>query len=110
MQASIETALRKFISDNFMYRENIESLADTDSFMDKNLIDSTGVLELVFFLEKTFEIKVADEEVMPDNLDSIKKITAYVQRKQWAQKPLPPLGVNVSDATPQTASVKCTAQ
>jgi acyl carrier protein len=77
--------IRKFIAENFLYREGIESLADDASFLDAGLIDSTGILELVCFLEKTFAIRVADAEVIPDNLDSINRIAEYVTGKLAAR-------------------------
>lgn len=79
---SIEQSVRQFIADNFLYRDPGVSLTDTESLLDKGLIDSTGILELVMFLEKNFAISVADEEVLPENLDSIATIAAYVRRKQ----------------------------
>lgn len=81
MVGSIEPAVRKFIAENFMYREGLSTLADDDSLLDKGLIDSTGVLELVFFIEKSFAIKVDDEEVVPENLDSVRRISQFVQMK-----------------------------
>jgi acyl carrier protein len=81
MPGTNELAIRKFIASSFMYREGVESLEDTDSFLEKGLIDSTGVLELVFFIEKTFGVKVNDNEVLPENLDSIERICAFIQRK-----------------------------
>lgn len=85
-QHEIEPAIRKFITDNFLYREGAESLSDTTSFLETGLIDSTGVLELVMFLEKTFGIKVADEEMLPENLDSVRQLAAYILRKLEAQR------------------------
>jgi acyl carrier protein len=81
MYGNIESVVRKFIADSFMYREGVESLKDNDSLLEHGLIDSTGVLELVFFLEKTFSFKVRDDEVLPENLDSIQQIAAFVSRK-----------------------------
>lgn len=78
---NVDAAVRKFITDSFMYREGLSTLTDTDSLLEKGLIDSTGVLELVFFLEKNFSIKVGDDEVIPENLDSIQRITSFVQSK-----------------------------
>ena len=54
--------------------------ATTPASSTQSLIDSTGILELVMFLEETFKFKIADTEVIPDNLDSINKIAAYVQQ------------------------------
>ena len=56
-------------------------LKDTDSFLENGIIDSTGVLELVSFLEEKFGIEVADEELIPENLDSITNVVNYLQRK-----------------------------
>ena len=56
-------------------------LSPDQSLMQARLIDSTGVLELVTFLEEQFEIQVDDEDLVPENLDTIANIVAYVQRK-----------------------------
>ena len=77
----IEQQLRKFVIDNFLFGEPNGSLGDDDSFVEKGIIDSTGILELVAFLEKRFQIKVEDEEVVPDNLDSVRRIAQFVQTK-----------------------------
>jgi acyl carrier protein len=81
MQHDISGALRRFIGENFMFQDEVESLADDASFLENGVIDSTGVLELVCFLETTFGIQVADEEMLPENLDSIRAVSAYVARK-----------------------------
>ena len=81
MPHDISGALRRFIGENFMFQEEVKSLSDDASFLDSGIIDSTGVLELVCFLENTFGIEVADEEMLPENLDSIRAVTAYVNRK-----------------------------
>ena len=84
MHLDIGGQLRTFIGENFMFREEMESLPEDTSFLEAGIIDSTGVLELVCFLENTFGIVVADEEMLPQNLDSIRSITAYVNRKVGA--------------------------
>jgi acyl carrier protein len=73
--------IRQFISHNFLLRNGPDSLKDDDSLLEKGIIDSTGVLELVSFIEETFDIRVEDEELIPDNLDSINKLVIYVERK-----------------------------
>ena len=73
--------IRKFISHNFLLRDGLDSLRDDDSLLEKGIIDSTGVLELVSFIEETFDIRVEDDELIPDNLDSINKLVLYVGRK-----------------------------
>lgn len=76
-----EEKIRTFITTNF-YVANPAALADDASFLDQGIIDSTGVLEVVTFLEDTFGIAVADNEMLPENLDSIRNLTAYVDRKR----------------------------
>ena len=72
--------LRVFVIGNYLFGKE-EKLGNDDSFLESGIIDSTGILELVQFLEATFGIKVADEEFIPDNLDSINKIVAFLQAK-----------------------------
>ncbi len=73
--------LRDFISRTFIKGRSEKKLLDSDSMLDMEVIDSTGVLELVLFLEQTFGFRVEDDEIIPDNMDSIDKLTAYVQAK-----------------------------
>ena len=73
--------IRQFIADNFLFREDRASVGDDESLLDAGLIDSTGVLELVAYLEGEFGIQMADADIVPDNLDSIAKITAFVEGK-----------------------------
>ncbi|MEL1264528.1 acyl carrier protein [Pseudoxanthomonas putridarboris] len=80
---AIKSTVRQYIQENFLMGA-AESYADDASFMDAQLLDSTGFLELVQFLEETYGIKVEDEEMMPDNLDSLDAIARFVQRKQAA--------------------------
>jgi acyl carrier protein len=78
----IETSVRDFIAENLHFRGEVYSLAESDSLLESGLIDSMGVLELVTFLESTFSIRVADQEVVPENLDTIARIVAYVRWKR----------------------------
>jgi acyl carrier protein len=80
MRKSIGDALRGFIRNNFLFDENA-GIADDSSLLENGVIDSTGVLELVTFIEATFGIKVADEEIVPENLDSVANLTGYIHRK-----------------------------
>jgi acyl carrier protein len=75
--------IRTFITTNF-YVANPAGLADDASFLDQGVIDSTGVLEVVTFLEDTFGMKVGDDEMLPENLDSVRNLTAFVERKRAA--------------------------
>ncbi len=75
------TEIREFVIENFLFGDDT-GLTDTTSFRDEGIVDSTGVLELVAFLETQFSISVEGSEYVPDNLDSIEKIAAFVARKQ----------------------------
>jgi acyl carrier protein len=77
---SLREQIRNFILENFML-ENPDDLVDDESMLEKGIIDSTGVLELVAFIESTYEIKVEDEELIPENLDSIKNIVNFLEKK-----------------------------
>ena len=78
----IESKIRSFIEENFLFREDGGAkLSDSDSLLEAGIIDSTGVLELVAFLEAEFEIRMADSDIVPANLDSIKAIVTYVKGK-----------------------------
>ena len=70
----------QFFEENFMV-ELDENFSDDDSFLENGIIDSTGVLELVLFLEENFGIKVEDDEVTPDNLDSLNNVKKYIESK-----------------------------
>jgi len=72
--------VRSFITENYLYGQD-KQFDDNDSFLEHGIIDSTAVLELVAFLEENYAITVEDEELTPDNLDSIKSVSAYLRRK-----------------------------
>ncbi|MEO8807000.1 MAG: acyl carrier protein [Burkholderiaceae bacterium] len=73
--------VRAYIVENFIMGGNADHLKDCDSFMETHVVDSTGFLELVTFLEETYHFAVLDEEMVPENLDSLDNIDAYVKRK-----------------------------
>ncbi len=77
----LEQQVRQFVLDNFLFGEE-RDLKSSSSLLEAGIIDSTGVLELVTFLEKSFGIQVADSELVPENLDSIDRIASYIERKQ----------------------------
>jgi len=72
--------VRAFIVENFLFGRSGE-LSDGQSFLESGIIDSTGILELVTFLEKTYSIQVGEEELIPENLDSISNISRYLRSK-----------------------------
>jgi acyl carrier protein len=74
--------IRAFIVNNFLFGQDASGLTDSQSFLETGVIDSTGVLELIGFLEDRYGISVEDREVIPANLDSIDQLVAFVQRKR----------------------------
>lgn len=80
----IENKIRKFLSENFILSEQADQLSPSDSFLEKGIIDSTGILELVFFVEDQFNVQIDTAEVLPENFDSIDNLSAYIRRKQGA--------------------------
>lgn len=83
--SDIASKLRAFVRENFLFGQNTP-FSDDDSFLGLGIIDSTGVLELVALLEKEFEIHVADEELVPENLDSIDNLVRFIQAKRAKQE------------------------
>jgi len=81
---SVEDAIRRFIEENLSFADNGLPLSDDDSFIDNSIVDSTGILELELFVEEAFGIQVRDDEVLPENFDSISRLASYVRRKQQA--------------------------
>lgn len=82
--ADTKAALRQYIQDNFIMGSNGTKFADGDSFMELHILDSTGFLELISHLEETYGFSVKDEEMIPENLDSLNAIEAFVARKRAA--------------------------
>ncbi|SYZ73071.1 conserved hypothetical protein [Candidatus Zixiibacteriota bacterium] len=80
-QGSIKTKVRGFITDTFLIGNDKAKLGDADSFMQLGIIDSTGVLELASYIESEFGLTILDNEMVPENLDSIENIAKYVHRK-----------------------------
>ena len=78
----IESQIRRYIAQNFMFKDDDGSLSGRESLLEAGLIDSTGVLELVGYLEESLGIQIDDAEIVPENLDSIDSIVAYVERKR----------------------------
>jgi acyl carrier protein len=77
----IRQELRRFVVTNFLLGEDDAGLDDDASFIEKGIVDSTGVLELVSFLEQRYAVKLDDEDLVPDNLDSIHNLLAFLERK-----------------------------
>jgi acyl carrier protein len=77
----IKTMVRQFLLDNFVMGSNVE-IADDTSFMKGHILDSTGFIELIMFIEESFGVKVEDEEMLPENFDSLLNVERYVGRKR----------------------------
>jgi len=73
-------AIREYVIENFLFGD-ASQLEDNTSFLESGIIDSTGILELINFIEETYGIKVDDEELVPENFDSLKNITQYLELK-----------------------------
>jgi len=78
---SVLKEVREYIVENFLLDEEEEAIGDSASFLESGLIDSTGILEVIAFLEEHYRIKVADDEMIPENLDSITSIASFVLTK-----------------------------
>jgi len=78
---AISREIKQFVITNFLFGQDSGTLTDDLPFLENGIIDSTGVLELVAFLEQRFAISVADRELLPENLDSINNAAQFVQRK-----------------------------
>ncbi len=83
-QFEIKQKIAEYVRDTFLKGRTERALHDDDSLMDNELLDSTGVLELVLFIEQTFDVRVEDEEIVPDNLDSVNSLVRFVRRKLGA--------------------------
>ena len=77
----VKQQIIEYIALNFLFSDDGYELPDDASFLQESIIDSTGVLELVMFVEETFGIAVADEEIVPENFDSVAQLTAYISGK-----------------------------
>jgi acyl carrier protein len=95
---SIQQQVRNFIQTNF-YIADASQLLDDTSLLDTGVIDSTGVIEIIHFLETRFGIAIEDQEIVPSNLDSIQRITAFIARKHGSEE----LAVVDADPLAETA-------
>jgi acyl carrier protein len=73
--------IKSFIIENFLYGQDDAMLTEDVSFLDKGIIDSTGVLELVSFVEEKYGVSVGDNDILPENFDSISKLAHFISRK-----------------------------
>ena len=86
----VKSELREFVKDNFLFGREIH-FTDDDSLLENGIIDSTGVLELLAWLESRWQVEVEDHELRPENLDSINRVARFVERKRGFQDNAAPL-------------------
>ena len=79
--AKARTTIRGYMLENFLFSDDPADLDDEASFQATRIIDSMGMMELISFLEKEFSLKVEDSEMTPENLDSVNRLAAYIERK-----------------------------
>lgn len=80
-----ENIIRHFLVENFVLSDQLEQLGLDESFLENGIVASTGILELVFFVEDRFGIQIDTSEVLPENFDSINCLASYIRRKQNSQ-------------------------
>jgi len=80
----VKQQLRNYIVENFLFGDTDTKFEDSDSFMEKGILDSTGILDVILYLEENFNMKVEDDELVPENLDSVDNLEAFITRKKAA--------------------------
>jgi acyl carrier protein len=80
----LRSEIRQFVLDELLLGDTASMLDDDESFLETGTIDSSGVLEVVMFLEHTFQLNVQDRELVPENLDSVNRLVQFVMRKTHA--------------------------
>lgn len=78
---TVEDKVRNYILENYLFSDDQSMLNSADSFLQKGILDSTGILEVIYYLEDEFSVVVDDEEMLPENLDSVNNLVAYIARK-----------------------------
>lgn len=84
MTDALRDQVRAFILENYLFTVDTSALGLDDSLLGRGIVDSTGMLEIIFFIEEQLGVKVKDEEMIPDNLDSVNKIVSFVSSKRRA--------------------------
>ena len=79
---TVESKVRSYVLENYLFTDDQSELDSNDSFLEKGIIDSTGVLEIILFLEEEFAIKVEDHEMVPEYLDSVANIVNFLEKRQ----------------------------
>ena len=77
----IKQDLREYIINNFLFGDEDNSFNDDDSFMENSILDSTGILDIILFIEEKYGIKIEDNEILPENLDSLNNLEKFIKTK-----------------------------
>ena len=84
MSESLLQRIQKFILENYLFTDDVSALGVDDSLLGRGIVDSTGMLEIIMFIEEQLGVTVMDEEMVPENLDSVSRIAAFVESKRKA--------------------------
>ena len=84
MADALQDQIQNFILENYLFTNDASALGVDDSLLGRGIVDSTGMLEIIFFIEEQLGVKVKDEEMIPDNLDSVNRIAAFVESRRKA--------------------------
>jgi acyl carrier protein len=84
MTDALRSSIRDFLLENYLFTTDTSAIGVDDSLLGRGIVDSTGMLEVIFFIEEKLGVKVKDEEMIPDNLDSINKIALFVEARRKA--------------------------
>ena len=84
MSEGLHDKIRGFILENFLFTDDPSAIAFDDSLLERGVVDSTGMLEIIMFIEEELGVRVAEEEMIPENLDSVNNIARFVQCKRQA--------------------------
>ncbi len=78
---TIEDQIKQYVAENFLFSDDGYTLPEEASFLEEGIVDSTGVLELILFVEETYDVTVDNEDVLPENFDSVTRLAAFIRRK-----------------------------
>lgn len=78
----IKETVKGYIVENFLFGNEAEPIMDDDSFIERGIIDSTGIMELIEFVEKSYDISLDDKELIPENLDSLNNLSRFIISKK----------------------------
>lgn len=78
---TIEEQIKEYIARNMLFNDNGYGFPEDASFLEEGIVDSVGIMELVAFIEENMGLKVADQEIVPENFDSVTQLAAYIRRK-----------------------------